>query len=293
MNLKQILENVDKEILTEETLDRIETAFNEAVVQKVNERVDLEVESALIELDEDHSKKLDRVIRAIDEDHTTKLKYVVRSIENDHVKKLKCLVRKYDRELTESAGSHIDVLAEEISNYLDGFVEELVPSNVIREAAKNTHASNLLREAKNVLSVDETLANSQVREAIRDGATQIKTLKRENARLKKIKSFKQGESLLERATANMSNSKTNFIKRRLSGKPVEFIKENFRFVEKMYEEKEARASHLSSPSLPHVDRQSAYLASEGDLITESSMTSTENEGGSPMDVYLNGLTHQR
>lgn len=227
MDLKTILETIDRDLLTEDTMNKIQTAFNEAVDKKVDERLELTVESALMEMDEDHARKMKRFINAIDEDHTAKLESVVEAIEHDHMGKLKRLVSKYNKEITESAKHHINVLTEELSNYLDSYIEELIPADVVTEAAKNYHAQTLLKEAKSILAVDEKLASKEFRHAIKDGANQIQNLTEENKKLKRKQALFESNRLLEKLTTNMPLGKSNFIKKRLDNKSPRFIKENF------------------------------------------------------------------
>ncbi len=286
MNLTEILESAGSEILTEATLQRIEEAFNAAVDNRVEERLQLEVDSALMDMDEEHSVKLQKLITAIDEDHTHKLKDVVVSINEDHTAKLKNVVRKYESELNESATTYIDKLTDEIDQYLEAYVEELIPVALVEKAAKNTFASKLLGEAKSVLSVDEKYASSQVREAIKDGATKIKTVSEENEILKRKLSRIKATEYLEERTASLPIAKAQFIKKRLAGKDYQFIKENFAFVEGMYNEKKINTSAINSaPQLPIVDRQ------VGDEIVTESVDYTDSNNGNPLiDLYMDGMT---
>ena len=52
-DIKTTLKDATKDLLTEETLNDIEQAFNQAV----EDRVSLHVEKALVEQDEDHAVK--------------------------------------------------------------------------------------------------------------------------------------------------------------------------------------------------------------------------------------------
>ena len=268
MKLKEILESVDKNLLSEETYGKIEEAFEAAVNSKVDSQVQLQVESALIEMDEDHSTKLENLVKAIDEDHTEKLNTVVESINADHTSKLQDVVKKYEAELTESASKHIETLTEELDKYLDAYVEELIPVNLVENAARNTYATKVLGEAKSVLSVDEKFASSQFREAVRDGAETIETLKEELAHTKNQLGANKAKAFLESKVEALPTAKANFIKKRLSGKPVSFIKENFKFVESLYEEKEDSSDSISNNlQIPTVDRQVGTL--EDEIVTES------------------------
>jgi DNA-binding transcriptional regulator YbjK len=288
--LKEILESVNQDILTEDTLARIQESFDAAVESKAESRVQLAVESALLEMDEDHADKLTSIVSAIDEDHTQKLNQVVESIENDHVTKLKKIVAKYERELNESAKNHIEHLTEELDKYLDAYLEEVIPKALVEKAAKNTYASRLLAEAKTVLSVDDKFATTQIRAAVKDGAKTISTLEEENKALKKNLDAAKAKTFLEKKTENLPVAKAQFIKKRLSGKPLNFIKENFEFVEKMFEEKNDSSSNINRPSrIPSVDRQASLPG--GEIVTESSDMSGDSNGEDTpaMHLYMSGL----
>lgn len=292
--LKEILESVNNEILTEDTMARIQESFDAAVELKAESRVQLAVESALLEMDEDHADKLTTIVATIDEDHTQKLNQVVESIENDHVSKLKKIVEKYERELNESARSHIDHLTEELDRYLDLYVEELIPVALVEKAAKNTYASRILAEAKNVLSVDEKFATSKIRAAVKDGAKTINTLEEQNKVLKRNLDAAKAKTFLEKKTVNLPAAKAQFISKRLQGKPLQFIRENFEFVEKMYEEKYDNSSNINtSTRIPSVDRQASLPG--GEIVTESSVNSEDSNSVNTleMDIYMSGLVERR
>lgn len=297
MKLTEILESVDKDILTEDTLTRIQEAFDATVASKVESQLQLQVENALIEMDEDHSAKLESLVAAIDEDHTQKLEQVVESVEADHMAKLKTVIKKYETEANEGAQHHLDNLTEEIDRYLTAYVEELIPTELVETAAKNTYAAKLLGEAKSVLSVDEKFASKQFKEAVQDGANQIDTLTERNEKLERQVSAQKAKTFLEHNTTNMPSAKGQFIRKRLTGKPLNFIKENFKFVANMYEEKavDTSAALNNAPRIPNVDRDEPTVPSGEQLIGESVETPEpiQNADNPYIDVYMEGMHHSR
>jgi len=64
--MRDLLKNLPEGVLTEDTLNAIETAFSD--------RVKIHVEKALTQQDELYAEKLQTLIDAIDKDHTNKLK---------------------------------------------------------------------------------------------------------------------------------------------------------------------------------------------------------------------------
>lgn len=291
MDITKILESVDKEILTEDTLNKIKECFEIAVEEKVNTKIQLAVESALLEQDEDYAVKLQQVIDTIDLDHSNKLNEVLEAVDTKHLAQLQQIKEKYENELTNAASAHLEKLTEDLDSYLNSYVEELIPLSLVQEAAKNTYASRLLNEAKSVLSVDEKFASKQFKSAVKDGANQINQLEEELKRTKAQLNSTKAKTFLESKLQHMPRAKANFIKQRLNGKPLDFIKENFKFVETLYEDRESSGNLLTNKNKPNVDRQVVNTPSVGDLVTESSTNEgLINEESNPLiDFYLEGM----
>jgi hypothetical protein len=166
MNIKELIQNIDPEIISEETATAVAEAFNRAVDEKVQTRVELEVKNALIKIDEDHAAKLQKLIEAIDTDHTNKLQQVVDSINENHAQKLRTVIRKYDKLVEEKAQQFSSKLVGEISNYLDLYLEKAVPSLQLEEAVANTYAKNTLQKIKQLISIDPEYINENVKNAL-------------------------------------------------------------------------------------------------------------------------------
>ena len=136
MNTTNILPEEAKELLTEESLKTIETAFKE--------KLNLTVESALAQQDELYAEKLEQLIKAIDKDHTAKLKQVVEAIDKDNAGKLIKVVKRYERVLNNEAAQFKTKLVESISDYLEEYIDEAIPTAAIEEATKNRTATEVL-----------------------------------------------------------------------------------------------------------------------------------------------------
>ena len=87
-DIKDTLKEGTKDLLSEEVLNEIQTVFNESVQEKAA----LTTESALVQQDEDHAKKVKELLEAIDDDHVKKLKRIVEAITENHTQKLPVLV---------------------------------------------------------------------------------------------------------------------------------------------------------------------------------------------------------
>ena len=75
------LKEATKDILSEESLKEIETAFNEAVDKAGDDKAALQLEQALLNQDDSHAQKLEELLQTIDNDHTAKLNTLVEAID--------------------------------------------------------------------------------------------------------------------------------------------------------------------------------------------------------------------
>jgi len=236
-NQKELLPESVKEVLTEETISSIETA--------IKEKVTLSVEAALATQDELYAEKLQELIGAIDKDHTSKLKRVVEAVDRSNANKLLKVVSKYETELNKGAAKFKSTLVESISDYLEEYIEEAIPSQAIEEATKNRTAMEVLTNLRKVLAVDSSLMSESVRDAVVDGKKQIDDLtqrlqqvEKENTLLKEAYTKTKADLLLESKTAKLPQKKAEYLRKVLGDKTPKFIEENFEYTARLFDKKE-------------------------------------------------------
>lgn len=289
--VKEILEEATQGMLTEDSLNAIQGAFDEAV----NEKVELHVEKALIEQDEDYSSKLTELLETIDSDHSTKLEKVVEAIDNNHAQKLATVVKHYTSQLNEEADQFKTDMITKVSDYLELYLEEQVPAAEIAEAVKNKKAQSLLEQLRTTLGVDFALSQETIKEAIVDGKKQITEatetsdqVTTENKELKESLAAAKAALLLERKTADLPEAKKNYITKVLGNKSPDFISENFEYTLKMFDKsEEERLEELQEEAKEEtvqVDRPTAQ-----EVIQESSEEGSEFSGHPILNEYMNEL----
>ena len=271
------LKKVASDVLTEETLQSIEIAFNESVNSKAEELATLRVEKALVEQDEEHAVKLEKLLEAIDADHTTKLERIVEAIDKNHAHKLVALVERFKGEVDTDANMFKENLVDNISNYLDLYVEKHIPTEDIQEAVKNRHAASVLENLRKTLSIDAALSTDHVRDAVIDGKRQIdeaqtvaRALYEENEKLKETNSDNEANLAIDRLTEGLPATKRRHITKVFAGKSVEFINENFQYALDMFEKTEAEKietlkEQVTTKKRP-IDRP---VSQKGEVVTES------------------------
>ena len=276
MDIKQILSEATNGALNEEVLSEIENVFE----SKVSEKAQLHVESALVEQDELYTEKLKELVEKIDLDHTKKLEKVVEAIDSDRAKKLQMVIEKYESALNGEANGFQSQLVESISDYLDVYLEEKIPTESIQEAVKNTKAKKVLEGLRNHLAVDSALEKESIKEAVIDGHNQIneassklESVAKENAVLKEELDQVKADLVLEQKTAGLDKRAQKYARKVLDGKSAEFINENFDYTMKLFKKKESnRLDMLKEEALStrdNVDRV-IYEHTTEEVVEESS-----------------------
>jgi hypothetical protein len=229
---------IPQNILSEESVNAIEQAFT----QKLN----LHVETALTKQDELYASKLESLLEAINKDHSQKLTKVVEAIDTNNSAKLINIVKKYEVELNESASNFKSQLVDTISTYLEAYIDEVIPTEAIEEATKNKQALAILEGLRKTLAVDSALMKESIKDAVVEGKQQIdeatqqaQKLVKENTQLKKKIDDMNKNLFIESNISKMAVSKREYIKKVLSDKDLKFVQENFDYVSKLYDKREA------------------------------------------------------
>lgn len=236
-----ILKEATNGLLDDESLSTIEEAFN----REVEERASLR-ESAALELqDQEYTEKLQKVLEAVDKDRTRKLYRVVEAVDKNNAAKLTKVAAKYKKALHGDAEMFKESTIKHISDYLDVYLEELVPQESINEAVKNKKAMSVLSALRGQLSVGSSLLDESVRTAVLDGKEQITSLQEslnekegELAQLNEQLRVTAANLLLEQKSSGLPAKKKEYLQKVLGNKSPEFIAENFDYTLKLFEKKE-------------------------------------------------------
>lgn len=296
-DISTILKEATKDLLTEETLKAITESFE----KKVDEKVSLAVEAALIKQDEEYSSKLEKVLEAIDADHTEKLTKIVtkideahaakfehalKTIDESHSAKLEKLVNRYDNALKNEADTFKKNIVENVSSYLELYIDKAIPAQQIQEATQNARSRKIIDEIKRLVSLDDTFVNENVKEALMDGKRQIDEANekaaiaaKESALLLEKVATIERDLLLEKKIANLPAPKKAYMLRMLGEKDIKFINENFEYASDLYEKREEENLQVlkesTAPKTRGVDR---IVTEDVKPATKSFMSKDEDSG---------------
>ena len=294
-DITNLLKEATKDLLSEESLK----AIAEAVEKKAEEKVQLAVESALVKQDEeyanklekvleaidaDHTEKLDKIVARIDESHAAKFQHVMQTLDETHSVKLVKLVKLYENALKNEAEQFKNTLVEQLSNYIDLYIDKAIPAEQIREATENARSRKIVNEVKRLVGLSDEFVNESIKEALLDGKKQIDEA---NARTSEVEkqlklitekaAVAEKNLFLEKKLENFPAAKKEYMQRVLSEKSLNSIKENFNYVSEMYDKKESDDVEVL--------RESTSPKSKGvDVGTEKKETLNESKSFSSADV---------
>jgi hypothetical protein len=297
--IKNILNEQFKDLISEETLNTIEETFQQAVEEKSKEKIQLEAESIKQKLDEDYTEKLQTVINKIDEDHSAKLKKLVEAIDTDHAVKLQKLVKgidkkhtemlkqvveKYESEMAGEAKAFQERLVEQVSNYLDLYIDKALPKQQIAEAVENIRAAKQIEQIRQIVGISEEFVDGEIKEALVDGKKTIDSLRselnvalKENADLAQRANKAEAKMLLEKKTAELPSAKKAFINKLLGNKTPEYIEENFNYVVEMFERESQEEVELVQESVQADTTAASATVDRPTVIEEAQQFNNEIE----------------
>jgi hypothetical protein len=297
MNIKSILEKIDKNVLSEEAATAIAEAFENAVKEKSESITKLEVENAISKIDEEHATKLEKLLEAIDNDHTEKLEAVVNAITEDHTQKLETLVSFYKKALNEKADEFSLKIVDEVSKFIDIALEKAIPQDQLTEAVDNIYARKKLDEIRDLIGIDQEHIDSSIKSSISEARTKIDSLtgklnesyKENEVLLGKIKSM-EAKVLLDEKTHGMNSSKKEFIFKLLSDKESSYILENFNYVVEMFERGEEESTNvLKEEATKKALAKDVKVPSNQTLVSEST---SSNKTSGLVGEYLSELSRK-
>ncbi len=296
MDISSIISNIDTSVLNEEAASAIAEAFESAVSEKVTAQLELQVEKALSKQDDEHASKLENLLEAIDADHSAKLNKVVSAINENHAVKLQQLVRFYRKALNEKAENFSKKVVNELSNFMDAYLDKSIPKAQLQEAVSNTTARKQIDKIREIISFDPSSLNEDVKKIITQGKQKINSLEnqlsesfKENIHLVEQLESVKTNLVLEQKTKGMSTSKKGYIFNLLNDKSPSYIEENFKYVVEMFE----REENETSKNLVEEAKKTAVSKDAKVPVSKVISESTTVESNTPVNGYLSALKEIR
>lgn len=286
-DIKSVLKEATKDLLTEETLDGIQQAFDLAV----QERSNIQVEKALLGQDNEYADKLEKLVNAIDKDHTRKLNRVMEAIDINHTKKLKQIVENYEKQITRDAKRFKGDMVNTVSKYLDKYLDEKIPTQSIQEATRNSRSTIVLEEVKKILAVDHAMAQESIRDAVVDGKNTIDELQqtiselsKKNKRLSEAYVVTKSQLLVEQKISDLDEKKKAYMQKMLESKSPRYITENFDYILSLYDKNEEDTLNILKEQ---ATAKSHVIDAELPKVVEESVVNNNNDP--VVNTYLSEL----
>lgn len=236
--LNNLLNKLGAEVLSEDAKAQIIKQFEDLIAEKAQ----IHVKNAKEKLDAEHSQLLEKLLANIDADHAKKFKIAMEGLDKKYAKKLKVCQSKFNKCINEDAKLFKAKLTAGVSMFLEQALRDFIPTEMIAESVQAKQNEKMLNELRKVLGVDLAFANELTVNAFKKQRAQINESKAKAAKLSKKYSVlkeqvkKQNTALLMEKVYDKLNDADEkaFMKRRMAGKPMDYIKENFDYVLKLY-----------------------------------------------------------
>lgn len=294
VKFKDLLSEQFGDVLNEDSLQLIEQAFEDAVNDKASSQFKIERENLIEKIDKDHSAKLQKLIEKIDVDHTAKVKKLVEAIDTDHAikfqKVVEALQEKHKEEMTVKAKELNESLTSKISDYIDLYIDEVIPKQQISEAVENIRAKRVVEQIKKLVGIDESFIDGELKEALKSGKDTIDSLRAElneavktNVMLEQRAARAESQILLSEKTEGMHDTKRDFVLKFLKNKTPDYIEENFSYVVDLYERESLLTEQQAREEVREQIETNQRLSIDRPVIKESVQEFSKNEVASETD----------
>ena len=284
-----------------EKIDADHTDKMQTVLEKIDADHTSKLSEAVKAIDSDHHNKLQKLLEAVDVDHAVKLQQIVKNVDKKHTGMLKQIVEKYENQLSGEAKTFQERLVEEVSNYIDLYIDKTLPKDQISEAVSNIRAAKQLNDIRRIVGISEEFVDGEIKEALHDGKRTIDSLRselnstlKENADINHKLNKVEAALILEQKTADMPSAKKAFVNKLLKNKAPQYISENFSYVVEMFDKEsleeidEARDEVISQfTSEPSKADRPVLIEEETNFNTNYEIEQTASSEG--VSSYLNEM----
>lgn len=260
-----------EKVLTDQDKQEIKAEFDK--------QVQIAVESALHQYDDEAIKRIEAVINQINESHKVKLISLIEKRKAKEKAICESIKEQYEQALTKEADRFKSSLARNIEKFIESKISNIVDYSIIKEAAKNNTAKIVLEGVRKQLGVDSALMKESIAGPILEGQKRleqyrnyIKKLKVENERLNESLVNSESNLLIESKVSKLPEDTANYMRRMLKGKDIRFINEQFGYILDLYQDgKTKKRSLLKEEALRSPKRQSRVSEPKRkrDLIPEA------------------------
>ncbi len=216
-------------------LDEVHTKTLSESIDRLDEEHCEKMKEVVAHIDTVHYNKMKTVLEAIDVDRVGKLNKIEERIDADHTAKLQNIINMYE-------SNYSDNLIEKVSDYLDVYLEEVLPEEKAVNMAKVARYDDVFMEMRKLLVVTDEFVNSEIKEAVEDAKQQLdeKTDSINGLMLEKIAMSKtierlEAKALLREKTETMTAGEKAYITKFFENADVTEINSNLNEAVRAYD----------------------------------------------------------
>lgn len=266
-----------------ESLSKVltENEINE-IKQEFDKQVQIAVESALHQHDEESIEQVKALESQINEAHKIQLTNLMKKADKAYNTRLEKVKAAYENIINTDASKFKRTLAENIEKMIDKHISDILPYETIKEAARNKTAMLVLEGLRQQLCVDSALMRESIRKPMleakdymRGASEYIKNLKKKNTALTKQLNRSRADLLIENVVSTLPEDEAKHMRLMLEGKDAKFVSEQSEYILNLYKKGKAerrenlRKQAASRKTITEAKRTRDLLPTKGSrLLTE-------------------------
>ncbi len=251
-----------------------QATLTEAIDAKVNELVTEKIDLALESQDTKHTNMLQTLVEKyevrqkdslksleekLDKEHSEVVLETFAKVDEDRTEKLVQLKEHYETLLNEKVKESSDHLVEGLDKYIDMWLDEHIPTDIIQEAAKKDYSQELLSKISNLVGVNESVTDD-IREGMRDAH---RTIEEQRTIIDKLNK----DSYIAHRITDLPIMEQQYIVENFKDEKydLDFVERNFDYVRTLFSKNEdapVRVVQESRTSSKNVDQQPTTILKE-------------------------------
>lgn len=266
-----------------ESLSKVltENEINE-IKQEFDKQVQIAVESALHQHDEESIEQVKALESQINEAHKIQLTNLMKKADKAYNTRLDKVKAAYENIINTDASKFKRTLVENIEKMIDKHISDILPYETIKEAARNKTAMLVLEGLRQQLCVDSALMRESIRKPMleakdymRGASEYIKNLKKKNTALTEQLNRSRADLLIENVVSTLPEDEAKHMRLMLEGKDAKFVSEQSEYILNLYKKGKAerrenlRKQAASRKTITEAKRTRDLLPTKGSrLLTE-------------------------
>lgn len=285
----ELLKTASNGALSEQTVKDMAAMFSEAVEATAKEKVAIAVKEAVEKNDAENLVQFKEALVILDDDRAKRMTHLLAKSEKIKVVAVKNERAKVEKIMESDAKKFKETLLKSIDTHLDTEITRLVPRELIKEAALNTQARDVLKKLREDLAISTGLAMKSVQKTIEaekektkivesklaEKDKELKLIAESKAKEAAEKSATEKKLLIESVVSKFDTEKKQALSKLLESRDVAYIKANVEYLSKAYDKQKADDAAAIKAAAKAQAASNTKLPSQKVIVSEAKTTTPD------------------